>query len=95
MKLYMARYLVPLLVIATPVAIAHPYDEPLSFRKHFTDDGRVIYSNIEKRCFSSGVLTCIEFHPIWKGGLPSSAVQHREHVGSQVELETVRSESDQ
>ncbi|MCP4186213.1 MAG: hypothetical protein GY763_01280, partial [Gammaproteobacteria bacterium] len=38
------------------------------------------YSNIEKRCFSDGVLTCIEFHPIWKGGLSSSTEQHRNHA---------------
>jgi hypothetical protein len=49
--------------------MSHPFDEPLKFRKHLTNDGRVIYSNIEKRCFSNGKLTCLEYHPIWRGGL--------------------------
>jgi len=35
------------LFIAFSVA-ADPYDEPLTFRKHLTDGGRVIYSNIPK-----------------------------------------------
>jgi hypothetical protein len=49
---------------------AHPYDAPLTFRKHLTDDGRVIYSNIPKKCFSRGVLTCGGLHPIY--GMPVS-----------------------
>jgi hypothetical protein len=51
-------------------ASAHPYDEPLTFRKHLTDDGRVIYSNIPKSCFSKGLLTCENLHPIY--GMPVS-----------------------
>jgi uncharacterized membrane protein YciS (DUF1049 family) len=47
-------------------ASAHPYDEPLTFRKHLTDDGRVIYSNIPKSCFSKGLLTCEILHPIFE-----------------------------
>jgi len=54
-------------------AWAHPYDDPFAFRKHLTNDGRVIYSNIEKRCFSNGLLTCQEYHPIWKGRLKASS----------------------
>ena len=46
-------------------AAAHPYDAPLTFRKHLTDDGRVIYSNIPKACFSKGLLTCERLHPIY------------------------------
>ena len=64
-------YLLSLPVFA-PVVWSHPYDDPLVFRKHLTDDGRVIYSNIEKRCFSNGKLTCMEYHPIWKGRLKTS-----------------------
>ena len=52
-------------LILTSAASAHPYDEPLTFRKHLTDDGRVIYSNIPKACFSKGVLTCERLHPIF------------------------------
>ncbi len=47
---------------------AHPYDEPLTFRKHLTDDGRVIWSNIPKACFSKGLLTSESLHPIY--GMP-------------------------
>jgi hypothetical protein len=47
---------------------AHPNDEPLTFRKYLTDDGRVIYSNIPKSCFSKGLLTCENLHPIY--GMP-------------------------
>ena len=46
-------------------AAAHPENSPLTFRKHLTDDGRVIYSNIPKACFSEGVLTCDRLHPIF------------------------------
>ena len=48
-------------------AAAHPYDSALEFREHKTDDGRLIYSNIPKKCFSKGQLTCIQLHPIFKG----------------------------
>lgn len=48
-------------------SLSHPFDSPLTFRQHLTNDGRVIFSNIEKRCFSNGVLTCQEYHPIWEG----------------------------
>jgi hypothetical protein len=51
-------------------AAAHPYDAPLTFRKHLTDDGRVIWSNIPKACFSKGLLTCENLHPIY--GMPVS-----------------------
>ena len=56
-------------------ASAHPYDEPLTFRKHLTDDGRVIYSNIPKSCFSKGLLTCENLHPIY--GKPASMKSER------------------
>ena len=44
---------------------AHPYDSPLEFRQHRTEDGREIYSNIPKKCFANGVLTCYRLHPIF------------------------------
>jgi hypothetical protein len=46
-------------------AFSHPYDAPLTFREHKTDDGRNIYSNIPKKCFSKGLLTCTRLHPIF------------------------------
>ena len=68
-----AKYLFWLFLTST--AWAHPYDDPFAFRKHLTNDGRVIYSNIEKRCFSNGLLTCQEYHPIWKGRLNVSSTE--------------------
>jgi hypothetical protein len=52
-------------------AFSHPFDSPLTFREHRTDDGRIILSNIEKRCFSKGKLTCLEYHPVWQGSRKS------------------------
>ena len=49
----------------TSNAVSHPYDEPLTFILHTTNDGRPIYTNIPKKCFSNSVLTCIELHPIF------------------------------
>lgn len=53
-------------------AAAHPYEgipqnAPLAFIKHKTDDGRPVYTNIPKKCFSNGQLTCIQLHPVMKG----------------------------
>ncbi len=48
-------------------AASHPYDSALIFREHKTDDGRPIFSNIPKKCFSKGRLTCTGLHPIFKG----------------------------
>jgi len=51
-------------------AASHPYDEPLTFILHTTNDGRPIYTNIPKKCFSNSVLTCNGLHPIF--GTPVS-----------------------
>jgi hypothetical protein len=48
-------------------ASAHPENSPLTFIPHKTDDGWIIYTNIPKRCFSKGVLTCADLHPIHGG----------------------------
>jgi len=53
-------------------AASHPYDgpphdAPLTFIEHKTDDGRTIFTNIPKKCFSKGVLTCVQLHPVFKG----------------------------
>jgi len=50
-------------------AHAHPYDSPLEFRAHRTEDGRLIYSNIPKKCFANGRLTCYRLHPIFPATL--------------------------
>ena len=46
-------------------AVAHPYDSPLEFRQHRTEDGRSIYSNIPKKCFRDGRLICHGLHPVF------------------------------
>jgi hypothetical protein len=46
-------------------AAAHPYEEPLTFMPHRSEDGRIIYTNIPKRCFSNGLQTCIKCQPIY------------------------------
>ena len=48
-------------------AYSHPYDSVLIFREHKTDDGRIIWTNIPKKCFSEGVLICTKLHPIYEG----------------------------
>ncbi|MCP4433253.1 MAG: hypothetical protein GY806_19940 [Gammaproteobacteria bacterium] len=58
------------------IAISHPHDSPLTFRQHQTSDGRIIYSNIQKKCFSAGRLTCLKYHPIWKGGFTPMTSEH-------------------
>ncbi|MGD2171003.1 MAG: hypothetical protein PVI70_05765 [Gammaproteobacteria bacterium] len=57
---------------------AHPYDSPLEFRRHLTDDGRVIYSNIPKKCFHHGVLTCDRLHPIFPKTSPDETPESSE-----------------
>lgn len=51
------------LLVATNVG-AHPYDDPLRFEAHTHEDGRVIFTNIPKRCFRDGVLICHQLHPL-------------------------------
>jgi len=65
----------------TSSAAAHPYDgppydAPRTFILHVTDDGRPIFTNIPKKCFSEGRLTCIQLHPIFKG---SSTIEKPEN----------------
>ncbi len=52
---------------------AHPEDSPLTFIAHKTEDGRIIYTNIPKRCFSNGVLTCTRYHPIYNSNRRQAA----------------------
>jgi hypothetical protein len=69
----MARLIITLCgMFYTFSAVSHPYDgpphdAPLTFIEHETDDGRPIFTNIPKRCFSKGQLTCISLHPIFGG----------------------------
>ena len=55
----------------SPSIFAHPEDSPLTFIPHKSEDGRVIYTNIPKRCFSNGLLTCPGRNPIF--GVPSAS----------------------
>ncbi|UCH38663.1 MAG: hypothetical protein JSU67_10840 [Gammaproteobacteria bacterium] len=59
-------------LIITPSTFSHPYEgppheAPMTFILHTTDDGRPIYTNIPKKCFSAGRLSCIQLHPVFKG----------------------------
>jgi hypothetical protein len=58
----MKRYAGIMLILCGPFiafsAASHPYDTALEFHEHKTDDGRPIYTNIPKKCFSKGRLTC-------------------------------------
>ena len=68
----------------TPNAFSHPYDgpphnAPQKFILHVSDDGRPIYTNIPKKCFSEGRLTCIQLHPIFKG---SGTINKRKRPGN-------------
>lgn len=51
-----------------PSAFSHPFDSPLTFRPHKSDQGGTVYSNIPKKCFSNGVLLCAGLHPVIGGG---------------------------
>ena len=55
-----------------PGTFSHPYEgapqaAPKSFILHKTDDGRLIYTNIPKKCFSEGRLICHQLHPVFGG----------------------------
>ncbi len=63
-------FVLPIVLPAS--AMAHPYEgeplhTPLAFIPHDTDDGRSVYTNIPKSCFSAGRLTCSQLHPLFKG----------------------------
>ena len=58
-------------------AAAHPYDEPLTFKLHTTKDGRPIYTNIPKKCFSNGVLTCTGVHPLFGTSVKNSKIESK------------------
>ncbi len=50
--------------LAAGAALAHPENDPLRFEAHSHEGGRIIFTNIPKRCFRNGVLTCLELHPL-------------------------------
>ena len=62
-------------MLMTAAATAHPYDSPLEFRLHRTEDGRPIYSNIPKKCFRDGRLICHGLHPVFP--TPASTMPER------------------
>ena len=53
----------------SPGASPHPWDSPLEFRPHIHENGRVIYTNIPKKCFRNGVLICTGLNPIFRGSV--------------------------
>ena len=62
-------------LLASAGGVAHPYDSPLEFRLHRTEDGRPIYSNIPKKCFRDGRLICHGLHPVFP--TPASTMPDR------------------
>lgn len=63
--LVLITLLIPIGLFVAFDAAAHPYNEPLTFKLHTTKDGRSIYTNIPKKCFSNGVLICTGVHPLF------------------------------
>ncbi len=55
--------LLPSLLLATNAG-AHPENDPLRFESHIHEGGRVIFTNIPKRCFKNGLLICLDRHPL-------------------------------
>ena len=62
--------LVAIASLAAGAAHAHPENDPLRFEAHTHDGGRVIYTNIPKRCFRNGLLLCLERHPLFDNRPP-------------------------
>ena len=54
-------------IAASNPYVGPPYEAPMTFILHKTDDGRPVYTNIPKKCFSKGRLTCIQLHPVFNG----------------------------
>ena len=58
--------IVPIAVFSHPYEGA-PHNAPRTFLLHVTEDGRPVYTNIPKQCFSNGVLLCSGLHPLFGG----------------------------
>ena len=87
----MRRFFLHVTAIVTAVGLvagtarAHPENDPLRFEPHTHEGGRVIFTNIPKRCFKNGVLICLELHPLLNNrpppgpaGQPPRVEQNRE-----------------
>ena len=71
--------LLPGLLLATNAG-AHPEDDPLRFESHTHEDGRVIFTNIPKRCFKNGLLVCLERHPLLDNRPPPEPAEQPSRV---------------
>ncbi len=74
MQLFDSLKIVPLVfgLAVAPAGQSHPYEgmpeeTPLVFILHHTEDGRPIYTNIPRKCFSGKRLSCISLHPVFRG----------------------------
>ena len=56
-------------------ARAHPENDPLRFEPHTHEGGRVIFTNIPKRCFRDGLLICLDRHPLLNNRPPPDAAE--------------------
>ena len=50
----------------------------ISFTSFQTEDGRVIYSNIPRRCIRDGLLICSQYHPLHAGDAEAAKAAARD-----------------
>ncbi len=67
------------MVLATSAG-AHPENDPLRFEPHTHEGGRVIFTNIPKRCFRNGLLICLELHPLLNNRPPPDSAERPPRV---------------
>ena len=72
--------LVPSLALVAGAAQGHPENDPLRFEPHTHEGGRVIFTNIPKRCFRNGMLICLELHPLLNNRPPPGAAESAPRV---------------
>ena len=84
-QLIVATAILAIASLAAGTARAHPEDDPLRFEAHTHEGGRVIFTNIPKRCFRNGLLICLDRHPLLdnrpppgSAGQPARVEQNRE-----------------
>lgn len=66
--------------IVAGAARAHPENDPLRFEPHTHEGGRVIFTNIPKRCFRNGMLICLELHPLLNNRPPPNTAEQTPRV---------------
>ncbi len=79
-QLILATAILATTSLAAGTAHAHPEDDPLRFESHTHEGGRVIFTNIPKRCFRNGLLICLERHPLLDNRPPPGSVEQPPRV---------------